>query len=65
MEKHTKKQVDVSKPWKLSNKIDKLIQIKSLLTQIQLDDLIIGELKEIMQLKNIIKLNELDYKARS
>ena len=49
----------------MSNKIDELNQIKNMFSQNQLNDLIIDWLKEINQLQNITKINELDYKTIS
>ena len=48
----------------LSNKINKLKEIESIFSRIQLNDLIIDNLKEIMQLQNNIKLDDLEYTTR-
>ena len=47
-----------------SNEIDELKQIESVFPKHQLNDLIIGKLKEIMQLQNNIKLVDLEYTAK-
>ena len=48
----------------LFNKIDKLKQIESVFSSNQLNDWIIDELKEIIQLKNNIKLGNVEYTSK-
>ena len=65
LEKQTKKQVDALKSLKISNKMDELRQIENTFPQNQRNDLILHRLEEIIQLQNDIKLNVLNYKAKS
>ena len=58
-----KKQVDALKFLNLSNKIDELKQIEHILKK-QLNDLIIGKLKDIMEYQNNIKLDNLEHIAK-
>ena len=44
--------------------MDVLDQMKSVFLQNQMNDLILDMLREIRQLENDIKLNEVDYKAK-
>ena len=46
------------------NKIYELNQVKSIFPQNQSNDLVLDRLKQIEQLQNNIKLNELDYKTK-
>ena len=64
LEKQTKKQVHSLKSLNLQYKIDVLDQMKSVFLQNQMNDLILDMLREIRQLENDIKLNEVDYKAK-
>ena len=64
LEKQTKKQVDSLKSLNLSYKIDVLDQMKSVFLQNQMNDLILDMLREIRQLENDTKLNDVDYKAK-
>ena len=64
LEKQTKKQVDSLQSLNLSYKIDVLDQMKSVFLQNQMNDLILDMLREIRQLENDTKLNEVDYKAK-
>ena len=64
LEKQTKKQVHSLKSLNLQYKMDVLDQMKSVFLQNQMNDLILDMLREIRQLENDIKLNEVDYKAK-
>ena len=64
LEKQTKKQVDSLQSLNLSYKIDVLDQMKSVFLQNQMNDLILDMLREIRQLENDTKLNDVDYKAK-
>ena len=48
----------------LFNKIDELKQIETVFSNNQLNDSIIDELKEIIQLKNNIKLRDVEYTSK-
>ena len=48
----------------LFNKIDELKQIETVFSNNQLNDSIIDELKEIIQLKNNIKLRNVEYTSK-
>ena len=48
----------------LFNKIDELKQIETVFSNNQLNDSIIDELKEIIQLKNNIKLGNVEYTSK-
>ena len=61
----TKKQANALKSLNLSYKIRKLNRVKITFPQNQMNDLILDRLKEIRQLQNDIKLNELDDKVKS
>ena len=61
-EKQTEKQVDALKSLKRPNKTDKLRQIDSIFPKKkQLNHLIIDGPKEIIQLQNNVKLDDLEY----
>ena len=60
----TKKPVDALGSLNLSNKIDKWKQTETIFPQNQLNDLIIDELKEIKQLQDNIKLDNLEYTTK-
>ena len=57
----TKKQVDALGSLNLPNKIDKLKQTEIIFPQNQSNDLIIDKLKEIKQLQDNIKLDNVKY----
>ena len=59
-EEQTENQVDALKFVNLCNKRDELKPIESVFTKTQAIDLIIGKLKEIVQLQNYIKLDHLE-----
>ena len=63
-EKRTEKHVDALKSLKICNKTDELKQIDVIFPNNQLNDLIINKLKEIMQLQNNIKLDDLEYTTK-
>ena len=48
----------------LFNKIDELKQVETVFSNNQLNDSIIDELKEIIQLKNNIKLRNVEYTSK-
>ena len=64
LQKQTKKQIHALKSINLFNKIDELKQIESVFSNNQLNDSIIDELKEIIQLKNNIKLGNVEYTSK-
>ena len=57
-------EVDALNSSKLSNKINELKQFETLFPKNQLNDLMTVKLKEIMQLKNNIKLDDLQYTTK-
>ena len=66
MEKQTQKQIDASKFLNLSNKINGLKRIEGIFPKdLPAQWFDYDKLKEITQLQDIIKLNEVDYKANS
>ena len=60
-EKQTEKQVDVTKSLDFSNKLK---QIEGIFPQNLMNDLIPSKLKEIVELQNIIKTYDLNYKSK-
>ena len=64
-EKQTKKQADALKSLNLSNKRSELKQIESIFLKNLLNDLFIDKLKETNQSQNSIKLDDLEYTAKS
>ena len=64
-EKQTKKQADALKSLNLSNKRSELKQIESIFLKNPLNDLFIDKLKETNQSQNSIKLDDLEYTAKS
>ena len=64
LKKQTKKQIHALKSINLFNKMDELKQIESVFSNNQLNDSIIDELKEIIQLKNNIKLGNVEYTSK-
>ena len=57
-------EVDALNSSKLSNKINELKQFETLFPKKQLNDLMTVKLKEIMQLKNSIKLDDPQYTTK-
>ena len=64
LKKKTQKEVDALKSLNVSNKIDELKQIQGIFPKNLLNDLTTYKLKEIIQLQNIIKSNNLNYKSK-
>ena len=60
----TKRKTVALKSLNLPNKIDELKQIESVFPKNQVTDLIIDKLKEIVQLQNNIKLDDLEHTAK-
>ena len=63
-EKQTKKQVRVIKSLDLSNKKDEFKQIEGIFPQNFMNDLICDMLKEVVNLQDIIKTDNLHYKSK-
>ena len=64
LDKQKKNRLMLLKSLNLSNKIYELKQMEVIFPKNQLNDLIIDKLKEIMQLRNNIKLDDLEYTAK-
>ena len=64
LEKQTEKEVDALKSLNLSSKTNELKEIDGTFSKNLLNDLIIYKLKEIIQLQDIIKPNELGYTSK-
>ena len=63
-EKQTEKQVSALKSLDLFNKKDELKQIEDVFPQNLMNDLVCTKLKEIINLQDIIKTDELHYKSK-
>ena len=64
LEKQTEKQFDALNSLNLSNKTDELKQVEGIFPKNLLNDLNIYKSRDVIKLKNIIKLIELDYESK-